>query len=90
MTVRAIINSIPKDKFVHFAKGLLVFTAALIISNNVLIAFFSSVIASYFVEVYQKITKTGKFEYTDILADTIGGLIGVLIYCAPLVHSTLW
>jgi glycopeptide antibiotics resistance protein len=88
--MRELINKIPKDKFVHFVKGLLVFTVALIFSDNVIFSFLSSIVASMIVEAWQAGTKSGKAEFTDILADTIGGLAGVLIYYAPMINSKFW
>ena len=87
--LRRLVASIGKDKFVHTLKGLVTFTLALLISGHPMWSFLFAVSAAIALEIYQDITKTGKKETADALADTLGAIIGLVIFYSENIHNYL-
>lgn len=90
MNPRYIVAQIPKDKWVHFVKGQLVFITALFITGHMIASFLIAVFASIIVEFYQYITLTGEKETSDIMSDMAGALVGCIIYAMPNFSLNIW
>lgn len=65
------LDKIPRDKLLHFSLGVICFTLFLFISLG--IAAIATFIIGIGIEVYQKITKSGVFEWLDAFAFWLGG-----------------
>lgn len=88
MGLAKFIENIPKDKKGHLLLGLIVnpiiFIACILLFNSNLLGFLSCLGFHAFIEIYQKITKTGKFEVLDFLA---GSYSAIFIYIIILINN---
>lgn len=85
MSLAKLIEDIPNDKKKHLILGLItnpiLFMFFIIAFNSPLFGLLSSLGFHAFIEVYQYITKTGKFEVLDFLA---GSYSAICIYIITL------
>jgi glycopeptide antibiotics resistance protein len=84
MTRNNILDNIPCDKRLHIVIGILVFIPQVFLLKGIGIdyhreyALLTAVIVGILIEFYQRSTKTGAFEYKDMIATAFGGLLGYM------------
>ncbi len=66
------LDNLPKDKLLHFAIGCVAFAAMMPIVG-MMIAGIVTFILGAAIEYYQRYTKTGAFEFMDMVAVWLGG-----------------
>jgi hypothetical protein len=67
-------EEVPCDKRMHFIVGTVLMSILLTIGSNIVIATVITVIVAFGIEIYQRITKSGKYEILDAIAVIIGSL----------------
>jgi hypothetical protein len=67
-------EKIPCDKRTHFIVGTVLMSILLTFNTNIVISFIITTIVAFGIEMYQKITKSGKYEIFDAIAVIIGSL----------------
>jgi hypothetical protein len=65
---------IPCDKRIHFIVGTVLMSILLTIGSNIVVATVITVVVAFGIEIYQKKTKSGKYEILDAIAVIIGSL----------------
>lgn len=71
-----VLDNIPKDKLLHFAIGCVAFSFLSFITLT--IAIVGTLLLGIGIEIYQKITGSGKFEMLDAIAVWLGGVVVAL------------
>ena len=81
MRLSKFIEGIQKDKKAHLILGIalnpIIFIASILFLNSYLLGFLGCLSFHAFIEIYQHITKTGRFEVLDFLA---GSYSAIFIY----------
>jgi glycopeptide antibiotics resistance protein len=77
-------EKIPCDKRMHFIVGTVLMSLLLIIGSNTIVATVITVIVAFGIEIYQKITKSGKYEIFDAIAVIIGSLFALMPFIAKM------
>lgn len=68
-------NSIPKDKYIHFAVGTVAFTAVYMATRNPTAAIIGVGLAAVGKELYDGVTGRGTPDVNDALATLAGGMM---------------
>jgi len=72
-----VLDRIPRDKLLHFVIGAVVQSLSMLLITPYL-ALLVTVLVGIGIEVYQKVTKTGKLEVMDAVSVILGGLLVLL------------
>jgi len=72
------LDNLPKDKLLHFAIGTVVFSGMSVLGSGMIIAIIATLIIGIGIEIYQKMTGAGAFEYMDAVAVWLGGAVVML------------
>jgi hypothetical protein len=67
-------EKIPCDKRMHFIVGAILMSLLLTFNTNIVISFIVTTIVAFGIEIYQRFTKSGKYEILDAIAVIIGSL----------------
>jgi glycopeptide antibiotics resistance protein len=67
-------EEVPCDKRMHFIIGTVLMSLLLTFNVNVVTSFIITIVVAFGIEIYQKKTKSGKYEILDVITTTIGSL----------------
>jgi hypothetical protein len=67
-------EEVPCDKRIHFIVGTVLMSLLLTFNTNIVISFIITTFVAFGIEIYQKKTKSGKYEIFDAIAVIIGSL----------------